>query len=184
MKDCWDCTHLEKRVGGFQYCLLHGGRRNVDANNDRCANYKLIDNITTSKMTKKETVSAKLVLFAKISKAIHDCYNRIMAGKQPIPWASTRVGPVYAVTTDNIGHNIGQILHNEIRDLLREIDICTKEESVEKQTQNEPVAWMYEGEPDFDGKKWNTSYEVTTDFKLATYMASPKEPIPLYTELS
>ena len=34
--DCWSCTHLEKRCGGFQYCLLSGGRRNVDANKDRC----------------------------------------------------------------------------------------------------------------------------------------------------
>ena len=36
MNDCWDCIHLEKRTGGFQYCLLYGGRRNVDANKSRC----------------------------------------------------------------------------------------------------------------------------------------------------
>ena len=36
MTDCWDCIHLEKRCGGFQYCLLNNGRRNVDANKDRC----------------------------------------------------------------------------------------------------------------------------------------------------
>ena len=36
MTDCWDCIHLEKRRGGFQYCLLNRGRINVDANKDRC----------------------------------------------------------------------------------------------------------------------------------------------------
>lgn len=39
-EDCWDCEHLEKRSGGFQYCLLNGGRRNIDANHDRCVYYK------------------------------------------------------------------------------------------------------------------------------------------------
>jgi len=33
MTDCWDCIHLEKRRGGFQYCLLNGGRINVDLGN-------------------------------------------------------------------------------------------------------------------------------------------------------
>ena len=41
MNDCWDCIHLEKRVGAFQYCLLNQSRRNVDANNDRCSEWKL-----------------------------------------------------------------------------------------------------------------------------------------------
>ena len=36
MSDCWGCIHLEKRCGGFQYCLLNNGRRSVDANKDRC----------------------------------------------------------------------------------------------------------------------------------------------------
>lgn len=38
--DCWDCIHHEKRCGGFQYCLLDGSRRNIDANHDRCDNFK------------------------------------------------------------------------------------------------------------------------------------------------
>lgn len=40
MMDCWNCIHLEKRCGGFQYCLLHDGRRNIDANHSRCENFK------------------------------------------------------------------------------------------------------------------------------------------------
>lgn len=40
MNDCWECNHLEKRVGGFQYCRLFG-RRSIDANHDRCKDYKL-----------------------------------------------------------------------------------------------------------------------------------------------
>ena len=38
--DCWNCMHLEKRCGGFQYCLLNVGRRNVDANRSRCEKFK------------------------------------------------------------------------------------------------------------------------------------------------
>ena len=41
MNDCWDCIHLEKRNGGFQYCLLYGTRKNVDANKDRCGEWKV-----------------------------------------------------------------------------------------------------------------------------------------------
>ena len=40
MPTCWGCKHLEKRTGGFQYCLLLG-RRNVDANKDRCDEFDL-----------------------------------------------------------------------------------------------------------------------------------------------
>jgi len=40
MSTCWDCKHLDKRTGGFQYCLLLG-RRNVDANKDRCDEFDL-----------------------------------------------------------------------------------------------------------------------------------------------
>ena len=43
MNDCWDCIHLEKRNGGFQYCLLYGTRKNVDANKDRCGEWKVED---------------------------------------------------------------------------------------------------------------------------------------------
>jgi hypothetical protein len=40
MNDCWDCIHLEKRCGGFQYCIRYG-RRNVDANIARCRDYQV-----------------------------------------------------------------------------------------------------------------------------------------------
>lgn len=45
MNDCWDCIHLEKRCGGFQYCVRYG-RRNVDANKARCRDYQVITNPT------------------------------------------------------------------------------------------------------------------------------------------
>lgn len=45
MNDCWDCIHLEKRCGGFQYCFRYG-RRNVDANKARCEDYQVIANPT------------------------------------------------------------------------------------------------------------------------------------------
>ena len=56
MNDCWDCIHLEKRVGGFQYCLLHHARRNVDANKDRC------DDWTPEKLAHTSTTQAITVL--------------------------------------------------------------------------------------------------------------------------
>jgi len=40
MTDCWECEHLEKRTGGFQYCLANNGRRNVDANHDHCDDHQ------------------------------------------------------------------------------------------------------------------------------------------------
>ena len=39
--DCWQCIHLEKRAGSFQYCLIYGAWRNVDANKARCDDYQM-----------------------------------------------------------------------------------------------------------------------------------------------
>ena len=50
MPDCWQCKHLEKRTGGFQYCLLSGGRRNIDANCDRCDDYQVITHPTNTEI--------------------------------------------------------------------------------------------------------------------------------------
>lgn len=46
-----------------------------------------------------------------------------------------------------------------------------------------PVAWMYRGEPDFDGKKWRENWLVTLDRRLAEYGAGLDKPIPLFTAL-
>jgi hypothetical protein len=43
-----------------------------------------------------------------------------------------------------------------------------------------PTAWMYQGEPDFDGKQWRENWKTTLDEKLARYMSGTKEPIPLW----
>jgi hypothetical protein len=43
-----------------------------------------------------------------------------------------------------------------------------------------PTAWMYRGEPDFDGERWRESWKVTLDEKLARYMSGNKEPVPLW----
>jgi hypothetical protein len=48
MADCWDCVMLEPRCGGFQYCLRNGGRRNVDANRDRCSSYQIVTKEATT----------------------------------------------------------------------------------------------------------------------------------------
>ena len=42
------------------------------------------------------------------------------------------------------------------------------------------TAWMYQGEDDFDGKRWRENWEVTIDEKLARFKSGNKEPIPLF----
>ena len=44
----------------------------------------------------------------------------------------------------------------------------------------DPVAWMYQGEPSFDGTDWQDTWEVTTDKRLAEFKATPDQPIPLF----
>tara|TARA_R110000868_G_scaffold394914_2_gene666390 strand:- start:33 stop:740 length:708 start_codon:yes stop_codon:yes gene_type:complete len=46
-----------------------------------------------------------------------------------------------------------------------------------------PVAWMYRGEPSFDGTEWREIWKVTTDKRLAEYKAKPDQPIPLFSVL-
>lgn len=43
-----------------------------------------------------------------------------------------------------------------------------------------PVAWMYKGEPDYDGKKWRENWKVTTSESTAMWEAAPEHPVPLY----
>jgi hypothetical protein len=42
----------------------------------------------------------------------------------------------------------------------------------------ESVAWLYKGEPWFDGSRWHDKYEVTTDERLAKW--KDKDALPLY----
>ena len=43
-----------------------------------------------------------------------------------------------------------------------------------------PTAWMYLGEPDYDGRDWHDHWEVTLDEKLARYVSGNKDPVPLW----
>jgi hypothetical protein len=43
-----------------------------------------------------------------------------------------------------------------------------------------PTAWMYQGEPIFDGERWHDRWEVTLDERLARYKSGDKEPVPLW----
>lgn len=45
----------------------------------------------------------------------------------------------------------------------------------------DPVAWMYQGEPSFDGTDWRETWDVTTDKRLAEFKATPDQPIPLFS---
>lgn len=43
-----------------------------------------------------------------------------------------------------------------------------------------PAAWLYLGEPDFDGTKWRENWRVTTDEQLVLFKAQPDKPVPLF----
>lgn len=44
----------------------------------------------------------------------------------------------------------------------------------------EPVAWMYEVDAEFDGDKWHKQYKATESKRLA-HFCKLSEPVPLYT---
>ena len=50
----------------------------------------------------------------------------------------------------------------------------------EPEGEGAPVAWLYDGDPWFDGNTWVKEWAVTTDKRLAQFKAEPSEPIPLY----
>jgi hypothetical protein len=43
-----------------------------------------------------------------------------------------------------------------------------------------PAAWLYKGDPDFDGTTWRENWRVTTDEQLARFKAGPGCPVPLF----
>jgi hypothetical protein len=43
-----------------------------------------------------------------------------------------------------------------------------------------PMAWMYRGEPYFDGERWRENWKVTLDEKVARFNSGNKEPVPLW----
>jgi hypothetical protein len=43
-----------------------------------------------------------------------------------------------------------------------------------------PMAWMYRGEPYFDGERWCENWKVTLDEKVARFNSGNKEPVPLW----
>jgi hypothetical protein len=53
------------------------------------------------------------------------------------------------------------------------------QDALAKQEQGEPVAWIYKGEPSFDGNKWHDTFEVTTSKQVALW--KDKSAKPLYT---
>ena len=43
-----------------------------------------------------------------------------------------------------------------------------------------PAAWLYRGDPDFDGTTWLVNWRVTTDERVARFNAQPDKPVPLF----
>lgn len=58
-------------------------------------------------------------------------------------------------------------------------ELWLAEPEPEGQPPAEPVAWMYRGEPEFDGTAWRENWEVTTSHQLAVFKAQPNQPVPL-----
>ena len=65
--------------------------------------------------------------------------------------------------------------HNDKVDELLAIVLATSPPEPRK-----VMAWMYQGEDDFDGIRWRENWEVTIDEKLARFKSGSKEPIPLF----
>lgn len=54
---------------------------------------------------------------------------------------------------------------------------CSAAPSTRKEA---PVAWLYKGEPDFDGANWQEKWYVTTSEEVARFKSQPEPSIPLF----
>jgi hypothetical protein len=67
----------------------------------------------------------------------------------------------------------------QVRNYIERLESATRAAQAQPEPQG-PTAWMYRGEPDFDGERWRESWKVTLDEKLARYKSGNKEPVPLW----
>ena len=54
-------------------------------------------------------------------------------------------------------------------ELVRDKDGCVVRIEPSKQLVNQPVAWLYKGDAEFDGKEWRNSLRVTTSKQVADW---------------
>lgn len=73
-------------------------------------------------MAKQTVLSDKVQLAADINFLIIKYRNKILEHKQIIPWASSKVGPCYAVTQDQVVGGL-EDLQTEMFDLLRQYEV-------------------------------------------------------------
>lgn len=53
----------------------------------------------------------------------------------------------------------------------------------DQMVQGEPKAWLYPGDPSFDGKNWQERVEVTTSYQVAEFKCGTIEkPVPLHAK--
>ena len=64
---------------------------------------------------------------------------------------------------------------------MKHHDLLERARTALAKPEPEPVAWIYQGEPSFDGSDWQETWGVTTDKRLAEFRAAPDQPIPLFS---
>ncbi len=64
---------------------------------------------------------------------------------------------------------------------MKHHDLLERTRTALAKPEPEPVAWIYQGEPSFDGSDWQETWGVTTDKRLAEFKAAPDQPIPLFS---
>ena len=64
---------------------------------------------------------------------------------------------------------------------MKHHDLLERARAALAKPEPEPVAWIYQGEPSFDGSDWQETWGVTTDKRLAEFRAAPDQPIPLFS---
>lgn len=68
----------------------------------------------------------KVKLYIEISNILDVHLNAIFAQKEIIPWAASRSGKCFAVTTSVVGHNIEEVKQEIIR-TLRSYEVTTSD---------------------------------------------------------
>lgn len=85
-------------------------------------------------------------------------------------------------TRDMVGRISKKIVEtqdDQVRKALISLGWTPPSEKRLMEPQPAPVAWMYLGEPDFDGTAWRENWQVTTSRQVATFKAQPNQPVPL-----
>jgi hypothetical protein len=71
----------------------------------------------------------KMKLLYEIREILYKHKRNIYATKQIIPWTATNIGPIHAVTTNQVGQEL-EIAFSQILETLRKYDVQSNTEVV------------------------------------------------------